>query len=162
MEGCCRCVRGAGACTCQYNALHTPVQGDHKRHYHSSLARTYTSTSANLQLRSLRSNLKCKSGTLDQLRSHHCTCTSCVCTAAFVPLPGRQGPCKLRVPNMPGTGESRLEGLYFICSCSCQQTGHTSEYTYTVLGPVIVYVSTTDYICRHYTQCRTSCCCCCC
>eukprot|EP00117_Sycon_ciliatum_P015950 scpid72607/ scgid15589/ len=95
MEGCCRCVRGAGACTCQYNALHTPVQGDHKRHYHSSLARTYTSTSANLQLRSLRSNLKCKSGTLDQLRSHHCTCTSCVCTAAFVPLPGCQGPVEV-------------------------------------------------------------------
>eukprot|EP00117_Sycon_ciliatum_P041577 scpid95591/ scgid30383/ len=122
MEGCCRCVRGAGACTCQYNALHTPVQGDHKRHYHSSLARTYTSTSANLQLRSLRSNLKCKSGTLDQLRSHHCTCTSCVCTAAFVPLPGRQGPCELRAPNTHTVldfTERTCTSLY-CCSCMYQ------------------------------------------
>eukprot|EP00117_Sycon_ciliatum_P020356 scpid72272/ scgid18159/ len=103
MEGCCRCVRGAGACTCQYNALHTPVQGDHKRHYHSSLARTYTSTSANLQLRSLRSNLKCKSGTLDQLRLHHCTVHVLVHHVYAQPhsyhFQGVKGPCELRATS---------------------------------------------------------------
>ena len=52
-----------------------------------------------IQLRSLKSDPKCKADALDQFRLHHCMCT-CVRPAASVPLPGRQGPWKLRAPGL--------------------------------------------------------------
>ena len=52
-----------------------------------------------IQLRSLKSDPKCKTGALAQFRLHHCTCT-CVRLAAFVPLPGPgEGLCNVRAPD---------------------------------------------------------------
>ena len=52
-----------------------------------------------VQLRSLKSDPKCKAGALNQFRLHHCMCI-CVGPAAFVQLKGRQGPWKLKVPGL--------------------------------------------------------------
>ena len=53
-----------------------------------------------IQLCSMKPDPKCKADALHQFRLHHCICT-CVCTAASIPHPERQGPCKLRAPYMP-------------------------------------------------------------